>query len=261
MNITLSKDKLKSLEKQIQKLKTCKPSDINKEVDNLSTSLKNVFDCEVRVSLAHKFPDSSNCQVMCFPVAFENPDDKLDGLVYFMGIILGSNLLEKLDAKQLVAVLLHEYGHWYMNYKTALPYMKHLIETGQKIGLVAGAVLLQPVLWPTVLLMAFISSTVTSTMSHNIEYGCDKIAVKYGYGGDLYRAFKYMDKLEQKYKKKQSTISSFFGSLKDYLFGTTHPALEDRMERIISILKTEHPEIFESPDAKKLIKKYYGIQL
>lgn len=261
MNVNLSPKKLKAVELQLEKLKSVKAKNkLDNEVNKVSTTLKHLFDCDVRITLATKYPDSENCQVICFPVTFKKVNES-DGLIYFMIIILGSKLLERMSARQLLAIFLHEYGHWYVNYKTAIPHMKTLTNAGTAIGVIGGSILLPPILWSSLLLMAFITATISSALSHKIEYGCDAVAVKYGYGPDLYSAFDELNKEEIKYKKKQSNISSFFSSLKDYLFGTSHPSFEDRMEKIIDILKEEHPEIFNSPDSKRLIKKYYGIQL
>lgn len=261
MNVNLSPKKLKLVELQLEKLKKVKAKNkIDPEVNKLSTTLKHLFDCDVRVTVATKFPDSENCQVICFPVTFKQVNES-DGYIYFMVIILGTKLLERMTARQLLAIFLHEYGHWYMNYKTAIPHMKTLTDAGTAIGTIGGGILLPPMLWPTLLVLAFITSTISSALSHKIEYGCDAIAVKYGYGPDLYSAFQELNKDEIKYQKKQSSISSFFSTLKDYLFGTSHPSFDDRMEKIIEILKKDHPEVFDSPDSKKLIKKYYGIQL
>lgn len=258
----LSEKGFKKIERDLAVIKELKSrNEKDQLLLKLETDLKNIFNTEVSFNIIYSGYDVFNCLIMCYPnvpsnILEQNPQRNPN--LHFVNINFGDKLFGLLEPREIVAVLLHEFRHWHYNYETVLPKVNLIIKRIRSLGS-AGFFLFGTISGlPLFILMLLISGTSTSLLSHNIEYGCDEYAIKYGYGADLYSAFKKINKLE---KKKSTSFRNIFDAIFKYLFGSSHPSFDDRLKKISGHLKNKYIDVYNTPKQKHLIEKYYQIKV
>lgn len=265
-------EKLQLLEKQLNILqnKSKKSKITDNDLSNINSNMSSIFGFNISIEIIYSGHDSYNCSVVTYPdydkikslkSIGELTDTDINLLnVKVMIFSIGIKLIEKLTTKELVAVLLHEFGHWHYNYKTSIPFIRKIMDGIRSFSYKTAA--LAPILGNIIpfvfplLALIFITSTAVSMLRHKVEYGCDEIAIKYGYGDDLYSTFDKISKITKQTKNPINTKNTLDIILK-HLFVSTHPSLEDRMKRIISSLENEYSKLYTSNKHKALIKSYY----
>lgn len=253
----INANKFKKLERDFADLKQYRTRKEHEVIiPNIIHDLNKIFNFEVEFNIIYTGIYRNNCTIMCYP----NKIDDKSNYINFITINMGLGIINLLEPRELIAILLHEFAHWHYNYDTYLPLLNNLI---QKIRLIFGIgfiTLASITMWPLFLLMLLISATSTTLLSHSIEYGCDENAVKYGYGADLYSAFEKLKKIQDKFERKNK-IQVLFSTISDFLFGSSHPSFKNRIEKISDHLKNKYANIYNTPKQKKLIEKYYNIKV
>lgn len=252
------------LERNLEKLKLIKTRKEREEfLPIIENDLKYYFNTEVLLDIYYT-GDIYNCLVICYPSIPKTLQDefpKKDPNLHFINIHIGIKLIQLLEPRELIAILLHEFKHWNYLYETYLPLLNWIIQKIRLLGslgyIIFGTVSI--ITFPIFILLLLISATSSSLLSHNIEKGCDESAVANGYGSDLYSGFRKLNKLQK--RKKESKITSILNSIIKYLFGSSHPSFDERMKIISSHLQEKYKDIYNTPKQKYLIEKYYKIEL
>ena len=234
-------------------------NDRDQILPKIEQTLKQIFNIEVMITLDYTSSNNDTCIVMCYPIL---PKEFLDfnrnPNLHFIHINFGIKLLNLLEPREVIAVLLHEYRHWHYNYETRLPQINAILSGFRYLsgsGLILFATTLP--LISMFLLLLIIATTSSNLLKHNIEYGCDEYAVELGYGADLYSAFRKLHSFE----KEDIFITSLIKTILESLFGSTHPSFESRLEKIVDYLKNKYKDVYNTPKQKKLIEKYYQIKV
>lgn len=150
--------------------------------------------------------------------------------------------LEKMCTEdELIAVLLHEYGHYkekhnIHRYKTYLfeELMFHSCMVG--ISLAVGIPIFRLVIFlmQLVLTDSQLDHYYRKDFSHKHEYMADSYATKYGYGKDLISLFKKLEALEKKEICKLLSVSQCEAKLEELNKDAEHPTYQDRIKKILA---------------------------
>ena len=255
------------LERDLAKLKEFSS---RKEKDDflplIEKDLKKYFNTEVLIDIIYTGDDVYNCLVMCYPQLPKDLQEefpKRNPNLNFLHIYIGNKLLQLLEPREIISVLLHEFQHWFYNYNTNLPLLNWIIKKIRVLGslgyIVFGTFTLITI--PIFIFLLLITATTSSLLSHNIEHGCDEHAVELGYGADLYSAFRKLNNLQKRKNKNNNRIKQIFEIIIKYLFGSSHPSFDERLKTISTQLKEKYKDVYNTPKQKNLIEKYYQIKL
>lgn len=265
--------KLPKLEKAFANLALSTKENQEESIKKIEQILTNITDgCKVVVELARGGIWYDNCCVTALPKKefikdigkFKKDSISIKNIESLI-ITIGLGLFKIMSPSEMVAIILHELGHWNVHFNSTSSVLLHLfrfiLHTINVGGFIAIVITHQiaPIIY-VMFLMIFLASNTINYFSQKVEYECDEIAVKYGYGDDLYSAFQKMKILRSKYKSEPAVII-FLRQIKDLFFGVTHPELEDRMTRITEHIKTKYKDLYNLPKHKKLIKEYYNISV
>lgn len=189
--------------------------------------------------------------------------DQIDHIYLF----LGKDLLKKLTSAEIVAVLLHEFGHMYSR-TSNIPFLIHRLFKNILINVpIVNTVLflnklISPEIFMLILTLYILNIHGMSFVDRIGEYTSDEYAVRYGYGDELISLFqKFKDERNRPLNKKQTLISEFQYWIKqiiDLLFFIftpgEHPDVDKRIETIRNLMKTRYKKIYpERADEVDLI--------
>lgn len=160
------------------------------------------------------------------------PDDIDKAVIY-----IGSFALEKFTTKEIVAILLHEIGH-FMVYSP--------IEKVKKLVSVTIPLLSLSFI---VLLINVFASTGKSSTSYRSEYDADSYAVKYGYGDELINALK---KIENTKIKNLGIFYRIGNVINKFFKHREYPNNIDRIHLLKKTILKNYKELYPNVSQKDL---------
>lgn len=179
-------------------------------------------------------------------------------------IFITEKLINKLTEREIIAVLLHEAGHYANNDAKKLIFMVNPIGTLVIIFILFGiyAAMLSagvfiPYLAPILAVMlGFIKEfIINKTFGRKYEFLADSFASEYGYGNEMYSALK---KLEKEFKKdvcKNLSKDVCNLELQSVQFWDEHPSLAERKINIkLKTPKYERKILDHTENNTKLVK-------
>ena len=264
---------IKKLESIIESLiQIEKDRKLESKLTSINEKLSQLFKSNILVNIIYSGNDAYNCGIVCYPNndALDYVNKKIDvdisKEIQFYGtktvvIDIGVKLLDLLTAKEITAVLLHEFGHWYYNYIECISFGRYItskIATILHGGAALAAIYAKALpLASLMYVLSVILASSSSFLQHKIEYKCDAFAIKYGYGDDLYSSFVKLKQLDSPTSGDKLTPKNIFSIIISHLFQTTHPSFDDRLREIIKSLETIYKNQYSSPVHKKIIAEYY----
>jgi len=176
-------------------------------------------------------------------------------------IFLHSGLIQKLNEKEVMAIMLHEVGH--IQNRDA---WKHIFADNAFMLMIIGIVSTSPaapIVIPMVyflLMMAknygLIDTIFAMTLDRRAEKHADTTASKYGYGKELISALQKIDKWVKKQQSKRpcGKVCKLVNKINEVF--DEHPPVKKRVENILKDQETWKPANFRITTAKKFwIKK------
>lgn len=248
-----------------------KDKKLDSKLSIINTKLSKLFKSKIELNIIYSGSDAYNCGITCYPdenaPTYTADDIDISKELQFYGtkvvvIEIGIKLLEILTAKEMTAILLHEFGHWYYNFVDSITFVSYITN---KLSLMLKGVSNVALFYTSTLSLASLMFTLSiilgsssSFLQHKIEYKCDAFAIKYGYGDDLYSAFIKLKNLVSPNEGDKLKPKNIFSIIISHLFQTTHPTFDDRLREIIKSLETLYKSQYSSPIHKKIIAEYYA---
>jgi Zn-dependent protease with chaperone function len=146
-----------------------------------------------------------------------------------------TKLYDVLNRREIIAILLHEYGH----YKEGYSYK--LVGFNLTIGILVNAILTTTIFLLTsfpiapILLSMIFGSKIARWYSRKQEFYADKTAAQYGYSKELISGLKKIEVWMKKdvcKKLSKDKCDEYFEKLQE---DSSHPAFKDRYDRIFSL--------------------------
>lgn len=248
---------LNKVDKLIEKLQN---STLNSDREiikkQLEEQLQNVFNTKFEIDIHYLGVYSYNFGVI---VEYGKPnidkkitDAELKELskIKKIKMIMGFKLLTQLKPRQTTAIILHEMGH-VVNHlaKSIIDLRKLLIPINTVLYTLSVIPGLHILSFP---LFLIVSRSLLFT-EHMQEYNADKFAVQCGYGTEMMQVLRMFDKHE---KKPALSFSDILQKIQDFFLGTTHPSSEDRIKKMIHLIKEGYEDKYKGLDLKKILAEY-----
>jgi hypothetical protein len=224
----------------------------------MEVELEKIFGVHVIIDFHYFGTHADNFAVI--PYIKPNKDVKIkkkEDFVKFINVkrielIFGNGFIKRHTPPELTAILLHEIGHL-LNYLSIM--MSMILKIMYPIYLITsgfrGIPFIGTILYPLFL----ITSRTLHFAEHIGEYQADRFAVKYGYGDELVSAIKKWEKEDVKIKK-QLTIFQRISMLQELLVSSTHPANNDRILKIVKVMKKNYLYRYRGKRIQKLLDEY-----
>ena len=181
--------------------------------------------------------------------------DKIDlsPLVSKLYIAIGREFINAYQPRELTAVILHEIGHiihyvddqWSLSRITAYK-MKAMLDglnTIPFINLIALPLLI-------------VTSRTLAYTNHIGEYNADRTAVEYGYGDEMVYLMNSINK-QSKDNKPNTKVWVRIALLRDMVLGSSHPTIDDRIKKMLELIKTQYADEYKSKKLKIILDEYY----
>lgn len=234
-------------------------SEAHKILVKLEKQLKMIFGTDFEMDIDYFAQDHDNAFVVPVYRGYDeiiktDKEVKLKAIrkVYIM---LGATLINNHTPREITAVILHEIGH----------IVNHLTETQQiienatyPIHNMLHRLIYIPIINVVALPIMILSSRTLSFTSHIGEYNADKFAVEYGYGDELIMTMHKMGAKYTKHSPNNFSIKRWLNILIDLLLGGSHPSYDDRVKKMIQIIKTEYSKQYKNRKLETFIEKNYS---
>lgn len=180
-------------------------------------------------------------------------------------LVIGDQMYNKLQAKELTAILLHEIGHLYQH--TALlglaapKIVKSLSLTASWLSTfttLASGGTTAPITIPLSMATYALSRTLTFG-EHMNELDADDYAAKHGYGDEIAKAFYKFNKIKTGgsiERQPKSWLGRIYKFIKKSFDVSTHPSDPDRICSVINSMKKDY--VKQYPKLSKEISTIYA---
>ena len=260
----------KRISKKLQDFTGIKNVKVEFHKNYLNFAVLPIYDFEDQSKLSNNIGFLSEAERIEDIKDVEKIDPSITGLHLFIGLKFIKKI--NLNADEIIAVLLHEIGHIFYHKKAAPKIIKSLmrlsIDFGEKIttfgllarwiyfklnGLSFATSVIGPILLSIVLTLK-IASRSLSFLEHKEEYGCDKVAARFGYGEEMSSVL--MKISEYKGETKNQKVSKFGKVvlfLKTIFNSRAHPVTPNRICELSKNMLNDYAKTY--PIAKTEIEK------
>jgi Zn-dependent protease with chaperone function len=166
-----------------------------------------------------------------------------------MHIFINSGLIKLLTPKEIVGVLMHEFGHVFYH-TTVLPQVfSSLIGKVANIASLITVIrsrtenLPSEVVLPVLLTTATVSRTLT-ILDHKEELKGDEFAIKYGYGDELTSAISKLSSIKAPKTRIGKVFKMIISTIKNLLFASTHPSGHRRITKMADKIQKEYADLY-----------------
>lgn len=253
---TFATAELRAVDVLFAKLKKCETHAARKQVlKQIDKALQKAFTVKVKTDIIYFGEYDSNCMVLPIlskSVIKSKADFAKLGNIETVHIVIGWKLVQQINNREMTAIILHELGHL----------TNHISKTVSMINTLLGPAarfLSEYKYFGTVLLpLTIITSRTFAWTEHIKEYNADKFATDNGYGDDLASVFKKFNLQEKRYADQLTPFRRTIESLKDFIFGTSHPEYKSRALAIITKIKKDYSNKYRSKKINDLLNYYSG---
>jgi hypothetical protein len=251
---TFASAELRAVDDLFSKLKKCETHTARKQIlKQINKELQKAFKIKVEVDIIYFGVCESNCVILPLlsKVEIRTKEDFVKlGNIETVNILIGWKLIQQITNRQLTAIILHELGHL----------INHISKTVSIISTLLGPIVrflsefksIGTILLP----LTIITSRTFAWTEHISEYNADKFAIENGYGDDLASAFKKFNLQDNRENIKLTAFRRTIESLKDFIFGTSHPEYKSRVLTIVNKIKRDYSDKYKSKKINALLNHY-----
>lgn len=186
------------------------------------------------------------------PIKDDNNID-LSPFVDRVYIGIGRNFLDGVEPREMTAVMLHEIGH-------IIYYIQDNFSDNRialyKAREVLAALNTVPFLNLVALPLLIATSRTFAFNEHMREYNADSVAVDYGYGDELVHLMKRTISSHHEHKPNRK-VWVRIAMLRDTILGSSHPSYDDRVKKLLELIREKYADNYKSKKLKKVLDEYY----